>query len=63
MTNTIERLTKGIIGMINTRANVIAFTETVKQYNLKYNNKSKLYNQAVYVITLDRLMQEYEDNK
>lgn len=63
MTNTIERLTEGIIGMINTRANVIAFTETIKKYNLKYNKQSALYNQAVYVVTLDRLIQEYEDRK
>lgn len=37
--------------------------ETIKRYNFKYNNKSALYNQAIYVVTLDRLMQEREDNK
>lgn len=63
MTDTIERLTRGIIGMINTRANVIAFTETINRHKLKYNKQSALYNQAVYVVTLDRLMQEHEDNK
>jgi len=58
--DTIERLTRGIIGMINTRANVIAFTETIKRHKLKYNKQSALYNQAVYVVTLDRLMDTYE---
>lgn len=63
MTDTIERLTRGIIGMINTRANIIAFTKMIEKCGFSYNNKAKLYNQTVYVITLDRLMDEYEVNK
>lgn len=58
--DTIKHLTRCIIGMINTRANVIAFTETINRYKLKYNKQSALYNQAVYVVTLDRLMDTYE---
>lgn len=59
MINTIERFITGLIGMINTRANIIAYNETIKRYFLK----SALYKQAIYLVTLDRLMQEYEDNK
>lgn len=63
-TTVLVRLHTGIIGMINSRANVIAFTETIKCYSFKYSNKSALYNQAVYVVTLDRLMKDYQkENK
>ena len=60
-TDAIASLTSAIIGTINTRANIIAFTKMIEKYGCSYNNKSKLYNQTVYVITLDRLMDEYEN--
>lgn len=61
--NTVQQLITAIIGTINTRASIITFNEMIKRYGCKYNKSSMIYNKAVYCVTLDRLMQEYEDNK